>query len=148
MFNRIRARRQDREARLAGMELLRMHQESPWPDYPTAPPESAPTHTPAAEVVDEFLPPDLRLPTRDELTGMMMPWDKPLVIDGEIRECPQCGAYRNWVLLSVRDEVWLRCHAGHETLEPRLDTAWYNRHSGPMDRWHPTLEDGLKHLGH
>ncbi|QLE76339.1 hypothetical protein FGW37_26120 [Streptomyces rectiverticillatus] len=102
---------------------------------------------PAAQV-DDFLPPDLRVPSRDELAGMMMRYDKPLVIDGEVRSCPQCGAYRDWVLLSVRDEVWLRCRAGHETLEPRLDPAWYNRNSGPMDRWHPTLEDGLKHLGH
>ncbi|WP_446038032.1 hypothetical protein [Streptomyces sp. SID1121] len=79
---------------------------------------------------------------------MMMLWNKPLVIDGEVRECSRCGAYRNWVILSTRDEVWLRCRAGHETREPALDTAWYNRNSGPTDQWHETLEEGLKHLGH
>jgi hypothetical protein len=150
MFNRIRARRQDREVDRARNELWQYvcHQLPPEPDFPAAQPEPAPADIPTAPAGDDFLPPDLRLPTRDELTGMMMRWDKPLVIDGEVRECPPCGAYRNWIVLSVRDEVWLRCPAGHETLEPHLDTAWYNRHSGPMDRWHPTLEDGLKHLGH
>ena len=32
--------------------------------------------------------------------------------------------------------------------EPRLDAAWYNRNSGPADHFHPTLEDGLRRLGH
>ncbi|MGW6742794.1 hypothetical protein ACWGDX_19070 [Streptomyces sp. NPDC055025] len=98
--------------------------------------------------VDDFLPTDLRVPGRNEIAGMMMPRRRPLVIDGEVRACPQCGAYRDWIILSTRDEVWLRCRAGHETLEPRLDTAWYNRNSGPSDAIHATFEDGLKHLGH
>lgn len=77
-----------------------------------------------------------------------MRWDLPLVIDGEVHAC-HCGAYRRWIVFNLRDNsVWLRCPAGHETLEPRLDTAWYNRHSGPVDCFHPTLEDGLRHLGH
>ena len=78
-----------------------------------------------------------------------MRWDQPLIVDGEVRECPGCGAYRNWIVFSMRDgSVWLRCRAGHETQELRLDSAWYNRHSGPVGRFHPTLEDGLRHLGH
>ncbi|WP_405735021.1 hypothetical protein OG607_41725 [Streptomyces sp. NBC_01537] len=148
MFDRIRARREHRASQRVMDELLKFaYQEPPVPNYPEADRASSPL-APAVPVVEDFLPPDLRLPTREEIAGMMMRWDTPLVIGGEIRECPQCGAYRNWVLLSVRDQVWLRCRAGHETLEPALDTAWYNRASGPMDRWHPTLEDGLKHLGH
>ena len=77
-----------------------------------------------------------------------MRWDQLLVIDGEVRECPKCCAYRTWVVLCMRDDlVWPRCRAGHTTRELGLDAAWYNRHSGPVDRWHPTLEDGLHHLG-
>ncbi|MER5780267.1 hypothetical protein ABT104_00860 [Streptomyces mobaraensis] len=151
MFGRKRAIREFRKDQQAVAELLQALPEIPFPQGSTtaAGPAGGGTATgaPAAQV-DDFLPPDLRVPSRDELAGMMMRFDKPLVIDGEVRSCPQCGAYRDWVLLSVRDEVWLRCRAGHETLEPRLDAAWYNRHSGPMDRWHPTLDDGLKHLGH
>ncbi|MFJ9034522.1 hypothetical protein ACIRQP_39995 [Streptomyces sp. NPDC102274] len=99
-------------------------------------------------MVDDFLPEDLRVPSRDEVAGMMMHLRRPLVIDGEVRECPRCGAYRDWIILSIRDEVWLRCRASHETLEHRLDTAWFNRNSGPMDAMHATFEDGLKYLGH
>ncbi|WP_372404608.1 hypothetical protein [Streptomyces luteireticuli] len=149
MFGRNRAIRELREVQQAGRELLQMHPDLPLPTEP-APSSPAPTSTASSSAAeaDDFLPPDLRVPSRDEIAGMMMRYDTPLVIDGEVRACPQCGAYREWVLLSVRDQVWLRCRAGHETLEPRLDAAWYNRTSGPMDRWHPTLDEGLKHLGH
>ncbi|MEU3188809.1 hypothetical protein ABZ707_32110 [Streptomyces sp. NPDC006923] len=98
--------------------------------------------------MDDFLPPDLRTPRREELTGMLMPWDKPLIIDGEVTACPQCGTYRDWIIITIREEVWLRCRAGHETHEHRLDTAWFNRNSGPMTHWHATLEDGLDAFGH
>jgi hypothetical protein len=151
VFNRIRAHREFREAQQIGNEMLQRVLELPLPDYLAtagAPTPTAPDGTVAAAEVADFLPSDLRLPTQDEIAGMLMRYDQPLVIDGEVRTCPQCGAYRNWVILSVRDEVRLHCRAGHETLEPALDTAWYNRNSGPMDQWHPTLEDGLKHLGH
>ncbi|MBC2878100.1 MULTISPECIES: hypothetical protein [Streptomyces] len=147
MFGRKRAIQELRDIQQETAQWLQAHTQSPFSEAPAPTTTSGPVGAPAAEV-DDFLPPDLRVPSREEIAGMMMPFDKPLVIDGEVRSCPQCGAYRDWVLLSVRDEVWLRCRAGHETLEPRLDAAWYNRHSGPMDRWHPTLEDGLKHLGH
>ncbi|MGW1194476.1 hypothetical protein ACWD4B_01255 [Streptomyces sp. NPDC002536] len=148
MFGRKRAIQELREIQQETAQWLQAHPELPFAEAPAPVPTPAgPVSTPAAEV-DDFLPPDLRVPSRDEIAGMMMRYDKPLVIDGEVRSCPQCGAYRDWILLSVHAEVWLRCRAGHETLEPRLDAAWYNRNSGPMDRMHATLEDGLKHLGH
>ncbi|MBV9024181.1 MAG: hypothetical protein JO362_10400 [Streptomycetaceae bacterium] len=148
MFHRIRARREHRETQRMMNDLLQVaHLEPPVPDYPDAASTPAPDGS-AGTMVDDFLPSELRMPTRDEIAGMMMRYDKPLVINGEIRQCPQCGSYRNWIVLSVRDEVWLRCRAGHETLEPGLDTAWYNRTSGPMTQRHSTFEDGLKYLGH
>ncbi|MBE1599953.1 MULTISPECIES: hypothetical protein [Streptomyces] len=138
-FQRGRADREFREAQQAGQALLEAVQSF----EPPAP-------APAAEtVVPDFLPPDLRVPSRTEVAGLMMRWQRPLVIDGEVRACPQCGAYRDWIIFSMRDDsIWLRCRAGHETKEPGLDPAWYNRNSGPVDHFHPTLEEGLRHLGH
>ncbi|CAM5464456.1 hypothetical protein SMICM304S_00352 [Streptomyces microflavus] len=57
----------------------------------------------------------------------MMPWPWPIVLDEELVACAECGTYRDWLVLSTRDQVWLRCRAGHQQHEPRLDTAWYNR---------------------
>ncbi|MEU6825579.1 hypothetical protein ABZ921_33620 [Streptomyces atriruber] len=129
MFRRrSRVDREFREAQRLGQELFARCGNLPSSDYP---------------------PPDLRAPTRQDVSGFMMRWDPPLVVDGEVRACPVCGAYRNWVVFNMRDgSVWLHCALGHEMHEPRLDTAWYNRNSGPVDRFHPTLEDGLRYLGH
>ncbi|MFF4605752.1 hypothetical protein ACFY12_23795 [Streptomyces sp. NPDC001339] len=148
MFRRrARADRDFREAQRAGQAMLRMLAELPCPISPgqaaaTAPavPESAAT---------DFLPPDFRAPSLQDVDGFMMRWEQPLVVDGEVRQCPECDAYRDWIVFNMRDgSIWLRCRDGHQTKEPRLDPAWYNRHSGPADRYHPTLEDGLRHLGH
>lgn len=149
MFRRrARADRAFREAQRAGQAMLAMYAQQPWPADPGLVAAAVPA-TPDAAVELDFLPPDFRAPSRKEVEGFMMRWDSPLVIDGEVRQCPACGAYRNWIIFNLRDDsVWLRCRAGHETKETGLDTAWYNRNSGPADRWHPTLEDGLRHLGH
>ncbi|MGW3848691.1 hypothetical protein [Streptomyces fagopyri] len=142
---RAQADRGFRDAQRAGQALLQMHAELPTPGSVAA----TARDTTEAAVVPDFLPPDFRVPSRQDVAGFMMRWDQPLIIDGEVRECPECGAYRNWVVFCMRDDsVWLRCRAAHETRELVLDAAWYNRHSGPADRWHPTLEDGLRHLGH
>ncbi|MEI5100951.1 hypothetical protein RB200_23425 [Streptomyces sp. PmtG] len=144
MFRR-RIDREFREAQRASQALLQMHASWPTPDIASPAAEPAPE----AGVAPDFPPPDLRVPSRQEVEGLMMRWERPLVIDGEVRECPQCGAYRDWIVFSMRDDtIQLRCHAGHTTVEPRLDPAWYNRNSGPVDQWHATLDDGLRHLGH
>ncbi|GAA4009505.1 hypothetical protein GCM10022232_57860 [Streptomyces plumbiresistens] len=125
-----------------------MHTEWPQPDAPSPVAAPAPAAPAGATVVPDFLPPEFRAPCRQDVSGFMMRWDLPLVIDGEVHAC-HCGAYRNWIVFNMRDDsVWLRCEAGHEAEETRLDTAWYNRNSGPVDHFHPTLEDGLRHLGH
>jgi hypothetical protein len=144
MFGRARADREFREAQRAGNALLHAVQLHPYFQPP------APTPAPVPEtVVPDFLPPDLRVPSRQEVEGLMMRWQRPLVIDGEVRACPECGAYRDWIIFSMSDDtIRLRCRAGHETAEPRLDPAWFNRNSGPVDHFHPTLEEGLRHLGH
>ncbi|MFG3153963.1 hypothetical protein ACGF7W_18205 [Streptomyces sp. NPDC048219] len=146
MFRRNRADREFREAQRAGQALLAMHAE--WPEAPAPVAAPAPAASAEATVVPDFLPPEFRAPCRQDVSGFMMRWDVPLVIDGEVHAC-HCGAYRNWIVFNMHDDsVWLRCEAGHETHETRLDTAWYNRNSGPVDHFHPNLEDGLRHLGH
>ncbi|MEV5979601.1 hypothetical protein [Streptomyces sp. NPDC052114] len=149
MFRR-RADREFRDAQLAGQAMLQMHASWQAPDFASPAAEPAPpAHDGGIQEVPDFPPSDLRVPSRHEVEGLMMRWEQPLVIDGEVRECPQCGAYRDWIVFSMRDDtIWLRCRAGHNTAEPRLDPAWYNRNSGPVDHFHPTLDDGLRHLGH
>ncbi|MFI6280240.1 hypothetical protein [Streptomyces sp. NPDC050988] len=96
------------------------------------------------------------MPSCQEAAGLMMRWQQPHVIGGEVRTCPGCGVYQDWIVFCLRDDsIWLRCRAGHETKEPGLDAVWYCRNSGPVDRFHPTLEEGLRgarrwrpHLGH
>ena len=146
MFGRARAHREFREAQRAGHTLLNAVQSHP----DVQPPAPTRAETPTVETsAPDFLPPDLRVPSRQDVEGLMMRWQQPLVIDGQVRTCPECGAYRDWIIFSMRDDsVWLRCRAGHATKEPGLDPAWYNRNSGPVDRFHPTLEEGLRHLGH
>jgi hypothetical protein len=146
-FQRAREDHAFREAQRAGYELLlRLQATQPWPGFPEP---TAPASAAEKAVAPGFLPPDLRVPSRQEVAGLMMRWQQPLVLDGEVRTCPGCGAYRDWIVFCLRDDsVWLRCRAGHETKETGLDATWYKRNSGPVDRFHPTLEEGLRHLGH
>ncbi|MFE9287846.1 hypothetical protein [Streptomyces olivaceus] len=146
MFHRIRRRFKgpsEVERQLAEL-VARHHQTPPWIGTPTVAPQS---DEPTAAAPD-FLPPELRVPSHDQVEGKMMPWKQPLVVDGEMAACAECGAYRDWLILSTRDQIWLRCRAGHQQRETRLDTAWYNRTSGPADATHATFEDCLRHLGH
>jgi hypothetical protein len=148
-FRRAREQRAFREAQRAGYALLMQLQATqPWRDFPEP---AVPVPAPAAEesAVSDLPPQELRVPSRQEVAGLMMRWEQPLVIGGEVRTCPECGVYRDWIVFCMRDDsIWLRCRAGHEMKEPGLDAAWYNRNSGPVDRFHPTLEEGLRHLGH
>ncbi|MEV7955218.1 hypothetical protein [Streptomyces sp. NPDC088141] len=151
MFRRKRAIRELREAQRESGEMLQKLWQEPWSDEPDSPdgaPEAATKPAASAPVVDDFLPKDLRVPGRDEFAGLMTRHNEPLIVNGEIRECSECGAYRDWVVLSTRDEIRLHCPAGHTSVEPGLDTAWFNRNSGPMDHHHASLEDALKYLGH
>ncbi|MGZ2361653.1 hypothetical protein LRE75_34080 [Streptomyces sp. 372A] len=147
MFHRIRRRAKgpsEAERQIAELHARMANLVPPVLGEPAAEPQPS---EPAA-MVDDFLPPELRVPSHDQLDGRMMPWKQPLVVDGELAACAECGAYRDWLILSTCDEIWLRCRAGHQQRETRIDTAWYNRHAGPADSTHATFEDCLRHLGH
>ncbi|MGC0328062.1 hypothetical protein RKD23_001052 [Streptomyces sp. SAI-170] len=148
MFYRIRRRAQEPS------ERQRQHYEAHVRLVGQVPPEvqqvraahqSAPEPT---SVVDDVLPPELRVPSHDQLDGRVMPWTQPIVLDGDMVACAECGAYRDWVIISTQGQIWVRCRQGHMQPETRLDTAWYNRHAGPADATHATFEDCLRHLGH
>ncbi|MGW2476974.1 hypothetical protein [Streptomyces sp. NPDC001665] len=147
MFHRIGRRTKgpsEAERQLAELHARLADLVPPVLGVPAAEPQQA---EPTA-MVDDILPPELRVPSHDQLGGRMMPWKQPLVLDGELAACAECGAYRDWLILSTRDEIWLRCRAGHQQRETRIDTAWYNRHAGPADSTHATFEDCLRHFGH
>ncbi|MER5215423.1 hypothetical protein ABT063_33985 [Streptomyces sp. NPDC002838] len=152
MFHRIRRRRAEEEIaamrrRHAELETQRLAGQAPLPHLAQQTGVREPPAEPAP-VVDDFLPPELRVPSHDQVEGRMMPWPWPVVLDDEVVACAECETYRDWLIISASGQVWLRCRAGHQQLEPRLDTAWFNRHSGPSDATHATFEDCLRHLGH
>lgn len=95
----------------------------------------------------DFPPEELRVPSRDEVDGLLMRYPGPLVLDGAVRACRDCGGYRDWLVLLRQDNVWLRCPTRHTSFEPALDAVWFNRNSGPVDARHPSLEAGIDHLG-
>lgn len=139
MFGRRRAKRNKDELGPAGV---------PWLNYPhpTWPPQDqqAGGENEGAPAND-FLPPDMRL---DLSTKRFLVWGhRPLVIKGDVRSCSTCDAYRDWVILAVEGQIWLRCPAGHTEAEPRLDMAWFNRTSGPIGPTYDSLEEGLKDFG-
>ncbi|MGW7725011.1 hypothetical protein ACWGJ6_16865 [Streptomyces canus] len=147
MFHRIRRRaKEPSEEQRRFFELSARLQNQVPPEIGVPPAE--PEHIEPTAVVDDFLPPELRVPSHDQVDGTIMPWKQPLVLDGEMVACSECGAYRNWLILSTRDQIWLRCRVGHPQQETRLDTAWFNRNRGPADATHATFEDCLRHLGH
>ncbi|MEU5159619.1 hypothetical protein AB0G74_08410 [Streptomyces sp. NPDC020875] len=158
MFNRRREARDQEELRRAGREMWDYFQSIPSPleeldqeeaGALAAATAAVPEPDPAEPtVVADFLPPSFVAPSQRETAGLMMPWPGPLVVDGEIVTCSRCETYRDWIVLSTQGRVWLRCRAGHETHETRLDTAWFNRNSGPMTEEHGSYEDGIRFLGH
>ncbi|MFD4994685.1 hypothetical protein [Streptomyces buecherae] len=146
MFHRIRRRAKESEEQLRFAELSTQLRDQVPPGIGVPPAEPPPIEPTA--VVDDFLPPDLRVPSHDQVDGTMMPWKQPLVLDGAMVACAGCGAYRDWLILSTCGQIWLRCRSSHQQHEARLDTAWFNRNSGPAEATHATFEDCLRHLGH
>ncbi|MFI6287614.1 hypothetical protein ACIBCM_23195 [Streptomyces sp. NPDC051018] len=158
-MRRRREARERRELQGAGREMWEYFQSIPTPleefdqeeereraAATAAVPEPAVAEP--AVVVDDFLPPDFVAPSQREMAGLMMAWPGPLVVDGEIVTCSGCESYRDWIVLHAQGRVWLRCRAGHETRETGLDTAWFNRNSGPMTEEHASYQDGIRFLGH
>ncbi|CAM5397093.1 hypothetical protein AB0F92_15920 [Kitasatospora aureofaciens] len=50
--------------------------------------------------------------------------------------CPQCAARRDWLLLNVRHQVFVRCRCAAEWHEPDLTRAYFDQHfTEPEHEW-------------
>lgn len=50
--------------------------------------------------------------------------------------CDHCGARRDWLLINVRAQVFVRCRCAHEWHEPDLETGDFDSaYSGPEREW-------------
>ncbi|TWF98598.1 hypothetical protein [Kitasatospora viridis] len=66
---------------------------------------------------------------------------------GTVITCAQCGARRDWLLLAVRDLVFVRCRCAYEWHEPDLARADFDSHfTAPERRWESS-EDAMRALG-
>lgn len=102
---------------------------------------------PAAETGEDFLPADLRASADRQFKGRMMRFPAPLEIDGTIRTCPQCGVDRDWLVLCIGPDIWLRCRSAHETREPALNSAWYDEVCGPIEELFMSKDEGVEKAG-
>lgn len=103
-------------------------------------------------VEPDLLPPELRVPSHQEVTDLMMRRQQPLVIGGEASTCSGCGQYRDWVVFCLRDDsVWLRCRVGHETKEPTLEDglryAVLRDHKARRDKERAAWDDAWQDTG-
>lgn len=108
--------------------------------------DSAPA-SPAVDADEDFLPPALRSSDSRELAGEMMEFPWPLEIDGTIRTCPVCGVDRDWLVLCIGSDIWLRCRSAHETREPALNSAWFHQVCGPIEDLHRSKDEGIAKMG-
>ncbi|MGP3922498.1 hypothetical protein [Streptomyces sp. 8N616] len=82
------------------------------------------------------------------LAGRMMPYASPVVIDGRVRLCAECGAERDWLVINQGQHVWMRCRCGHQWHEPVLSHIWYDQHQVEGEGIvFDSLEDGISSLG-
>ncbi|WP_052509664.1 hypothetical protein [Kitasatospora griseola] len=50
--------------------------------------------------------------------------------------CPSCRASRDWLLLNVREHVFVRCRCAYEWHEPDLSLTFFEQHfTTPEDEW-------------
>ncbi len=62
--------------------------------------------------------------------------------------CPNCRAHRDWLLLSVREHVFIRCRCANEWHEPDLTRAYFNQHYTEPDREWDNFEEAMRALGY
>lgn len=148
MFNR---RRREQEAILHEIDQIAANARHLHPYEFTAPlreasPDPAPAKSPA-ETGEDFLPTGMRVLGDQQFAGRMMRHPAPLLIDGTARTCPECGVDRDWLVLCIGPDIWLRCRSAHETYEPALSGAWYASISGTIQEVFTTKDAGITKEG-
>ena len=60
--------------------------------------------------------------------------------------CTQCGAARDWLLLNVRSQVFVRCRCAHEWPDPDLTRADFDESFTSVDRTWDSFEEAVTAL--
>ncbi|MCY0931512.1 hypothetical protein OTB20_36085 [Streptomyces sp. H27-H1] len=143
MFRRNNHHDQAAEFRAAAAQLIASAAEPASPAPVGAAPGAGETGG-----VDLEIPAELHVPPAGDLAGSMMRYWAPLTVDGVVVSCSECGVYRDWLVLSSGDKVWVRCRSGHDTPVPGLDAAWYERTAGPVEGLYTSRESGETAFGY
>ncbi|MFD7730506.1 hypothetical protein ACFV6F_08990 [Kitasatospora phosalacinea] len=79
---------------------------------------------------------------------LAIPHPAPLTPRGILITCPACGAERDWLLIQVGPQVFVRCRCTMEWLEHNLDAeeADQARQPGPETEW-ASMEEMYRGLG-
>ncbi|GAA1964005.1 hypothetical protein [Kitasatospora viridis] len=89
------------------------------------------------------------IPDRRQPTIRAVRYPDPLDARGIPITCSRCGARRDWLLLNVRDQVFVRCRCANEWHEPDLTRAFIDLHfTAPEDEWQrwDDYETGMRAL--
>ncbi|WP_079062684.1 hypothetical protein, partial [Peterkaempfera griseoplana] len=62
--------------------------------------------------------------------------------------CAQCHARRDWLLLNVGEQVFVRCRCAHEWAEPELTREDFDAEFSHVERIYPSLEEAARGLGY
>ncbi|MFJ3790373.1 hypothetical protein [Kitasatospora sp. NPDC090091] len=73
----------------------------------------------------------------------------PNVLDlrGITITCPECDADRDWLLLNVRRQVFVRCRCAAEWHEPDLTRDEFDEHFTAPEREWDAFDDAMTGLG-
>ena len=76
----------------------------------------------------------------------MVPHPDELRRRGRVLTCTRCRASRDWLLLNVRSEVFVRCRCANEWLEPDLSRAEFDESFTRVERTWDTFEEAVTAL--
>ncbi|MEY9956801.1 hypothetical protein [Streptacidiphilus sp. MAP5-52] len=100
----------------------------------------------------EFQVPDLPLaenePDPDRPIIRTVPHPEPLTPRGVLIVCPACSAQRDWLLLNVGEQVFVRCRCAHEWAERRLTRSDFDDSFSHIERIYPDFEVAMKAMGY
>ncbi|WP_457029210.1 hypothetical protein [Kitasatospora sp. P5_F3] len=75
-------------------------------------------------------------PIPGQAVTLAVPHPEPLNPRGIVITCTACGATRDWLLIRVRQLVFVRCRCAHEWHEHDLETEDFgDAYSGPEREW-------------
>ncbi|WP_404869341.1 hypothetical protein ACI1MP_22405 [Kitasatospora griseola] len=66
---------------------------------------------------------------------------------GFVIACPNCDAIRDWLLLNVRRQVFIRCRCAAEWHEPDLTRTDFDEHFTAPEREWDNFDDAMTGLG-